>query len=426
MSAPAKPGLALALVALVAAAAPAAAQPARYPKPPVDDDRLRELHSDLWDAATHPAKERYGRAVEEARKKLEQRQDDERADAIRILTGAIADAPDEPAAYQLRGEAYLVSRDWAHCADDFAAAIQRVHRDDAIKPDTRRDLGVCQGRAGRLADAERTLADAAAAGARNAELWMRLGETRIAMGKLDEARSALDTALDLTEGAAQTPILWLRALADDRARLPAAAEDDVRRALGFDRARSLIEAPSLPLLGDGERDYAYALSYADSDPRDVEEAIVYFRHFLEVAPKSPWRRRAEEHLHDLRASELPLAVYKLAVSGNAAAVDLDAATRSVRAAMPKLRACLAKLPGVVLQVQVTRGGPHSTDHPVNLPRYPAAPPDGAAVVPIVSFDATKADVDVAVRCVQPIAEAMAMPAVAERDAFYRVVFEVIQ
>jgi hypothetical protein len=44
----------------------------------------------------------------------------------------------------------------------------------------------------------------------------------------------------------------------------------------------------------------------------------------------------------------------------------------------------------------------------------------------VSFDATKADVDVAVRCVQPIAEAMAMPAVAERDAFYRVVFEVIQ
>jgi tetratricopeptide (TPR) repeat protein len=416
------------LVALVvvAATAPAAAQSARYPKPPVDQDRQQERHSDLWDAATHPAKAEYERAVEEARKKLDQRQDGERKDAIDLLNKAIDRAPDEPAAYQLRGEAYLTAHDWARCADDFAAAIQHVHRDDAVMPDTRRDLAVCQSRAGRLADAERTLADAAAAGARNAELWMRLGETRIAMGKLDEARSALDTALDLTEGAAQTPILWLRALADDRARLPGAAEDDVRRALGFDRNRSMIDAPSLPLLGDGERDYALALSFADSDPREVEYATVYFRQFLEVAPKSPWRRRAEEHLHDLRAAELPLAVSKLAVSGNAAAVDLDAATRSVRATMPKLRACLAKLPGVLFQVQVTRGGPHSTDHAVNLPRYPAAPPDGAAVTPLLSFDATKADVDVAVRCVQPIAETMAMPTVGERDAYYRVVFDVIQ
>src|SRR5207248_1627622 len=140
---------------------------------------------------------------------------------------------------------------------------------------------------GRLGEAEHTLADAAAAGTRSPELWMRLGETRIAMGKLDEAKSALDTALDMTEGAAQAQILWLRAVAYDRARQPSQAEEDVRRALGFDRARGTIELPQYPLLGPGEHDYTLALSYADNDPRDVELALVYFRHFERLAPASP-------------------------------------------------------------------------------------------------------------------------------------------
>ncbi len=137
---------------------------------------------------------------------------------------------------------------------------------------------------------------------------MRLGETRIAMGKLDEARAALDASIELTSNnAEQNPdAKWLRAFADDRARQPSAAEDDVHRALGFDNHRTMIETPVYPLLGDGEHDYLLALSYADSDPRDPELATVFFRHFIELAPKHPWRRRFEEHLHDLHAIEFPV------------------------------------------------------------------------------------------------------------------------
>ncbi len=345
------------------------------------------------------------------------------ADAIALLGQAITAQPDEPVAYQLRGTAYLQLRDWAHCAEDLAAAALHVHHDETVKWELRRDLGICQARAGKLADAERTLADAAAAGATNPELWLRLGETRIAMGKLDEARAALDAAIEHASNTESTQMLWMRALADDRARQPSAAEDDVHRALGFDSHRTMIETPPYPLLGDGEQDYLLGLSYADSDPRDPELATVYFRHFVELAPKSPWRRRAEEHLHELRTVELPLAVVK---QNATAAVDADAAAKAVRVAMPKLRACLAKLPGVVLDVRVTRAGPRTPNTSPNLPHYQSAPPDGAAVTERLVFDATKSDIDVAVRCVQPIAEAMAMPAVTEHDKYYAVSFRVIQ
>jgi tetratricopeptide (TPR) repeat protein len=329
---------ALIVLAIIAASSTAHAQSKRYPKPPVDEDKRRDAHSELWDAANHPGKAPYNQAIALARAKLDQRTDDERNEAIRILSEAIRAEPDEPVAYQLLGTALLQQRDWVHCADNLALAVQHAHRDEVVKPDTRRDLGVCQARANRLADAERTLADAASLGSQNGELWMRLGETRIAMGKLDEARAALDTALTLTTDASQTQILWLRALADDRARQPSAAEDDVRRALGFDRLRAMIDNPVLPLLGDGERDYAMGLSFADADPREPEQAIVFFRHFLEVAPRSPWRRRAEEHLRDLSAIELPMAVKKLS---GMASLDGEAAVKAVRATLPKLRACLA-------------------------------------------------------------------------------------
>nr|HEX4314595.1 hypothetical protein [Kofleriaceae bacterium] len=415
-------GVAAAVAIAIAAPAVAHAQSTRYPKPPVDTDREREQHSDLWDATLHPQKGPYKEALDKADAKLRENQDDERVAAIKILDGAIELQPAEPAAYRMRGGAFLALHEWARCADDLGAAAQHAQRPEDVTTELRRDLGVCQARAGRLADAEHTLADAAANGTRSVELWMRLGETRIAMGKLDEARSALDTALDMTDGGQQTPILWLRALANDRARLPGEAEDDVRRALGFDRTRSLLEVPVLTPLGDGEKEYALGLSYADADPREPELAIVYFRRFVQVAPKSPWRKRADEHLRDLQGVTLPIAVKRI---GGAAALDLDATTKIVQGQMPKLRACLAHMPGLLLEVKITRAGPRAVDTAPNLPRY-VAPPDGAAVTPVLQFDASKADLDTATRCVQPIAETMHLPAVTDRGSYYVVAFDVIQ
>src|SRR6185503_13169822 len=104
--------------------------------------------------------------------------------------------PDEPDAYRLRGEAHMQLRAWAKCAADLEAAADRTtsaaaSADRKLAADQRRSLGLCQARAGKLAEAERTLADAAALGIGGGELLMRLGEVRIAMGRLDEAIGSL-------------------------------------------------------------------------------------------------------------------------------------------------------------------------------------------------------------------------------------------
>ena len=402
------------LVVLLASAA-AWAQSKKYPEKPVDEDRTHEQHSDLWDAATHPAKGPYKEALDEARVKLDQRQEDARVAAIQILDHAIALAPDEPAAYQLRGRAYLDALEWTRCADDLGAAVEHAKRDSPPKPELKRDLGVCQARAGRLSDAERTLADAAAASARNIEVWTRLGETRIALGKLDEARAALDTAVDIADGSGAAAALWMRAAAYDRARQPSQAEEDIRRALGYDRQRSLIEQPQLPLLGAGEHEYLVALSYADNDPRDVELALIYFRRFLEVAPQSPWRKRAEEHVRDLHAIDLPVAVVR---TSGAIVFDQEAATKAVRLAMPQLRACMTKLPGSLIEVQITRVGPRTPRQRAGSPPHPSAARQRTRRVQAGSRPGDSSAADAARRCVDAhLAGKIGLPAVKDRDSW---------
>ena len=92
---------------------------------------------------------------------------------------------------------------WAKCTADLQTAAAKATREDLpdrkAMVEQRKNLGLCQARAGKLADAERTLAEAAATGTGTGEMLMRLGEVRIAMGKLDEAIAALTAALDASE-----------------------------------------------------------------------------------------------------------------------------------------------------------------------------------------------------------------------------------
>src|SRR5262249_21147611 len=146
------------------------------------------------------------------------------AEAVKLLDAAIRLLPDEPAAYRVRGDAYIELQEWDKCAADFAAGGANAPRDDGpgkLGAGLRRKLGLCQARAGKLADAERTLAEAAVSGNAAGEVWMRLGEVRIAMGKLDEAIAALKSALEATDPAQQSMIHFLLAAAYDRERRPA-------------------------------------------------------------------------------------------------------------------------------------------------------------------------------------------------------------
>ena len=379
------------VLAVVAAAAPARAQSRRYPAAPIDRDDAS--HSRLWDRALDPKRGPYDELVARAKRQLgDHPTPDQAKAAIEGAARAIALAADRPDAYVVRGEAELAIAAWPGCADDLAAAADRASARPADAPTDlawnaarARELGICQARAGRYADAERTLAATTSASAQG-ELLMRLGEVRIAMGKLDEAIDALHAASEQVDRAQQAMIDWLLALAYDRARRPEDSDAAAQRASQSDRDHnySLLENPQLPFLGAGEKEYLLGLAYrSDRAPggafKRVEHALLYFRRFLALAPAdSPWRRRAEEHARELAAVELPQTIDR--VTGSAA---LDR----------------------------RRGSP---------------PPPGVTILPRLNLVEVERDVlDAATRCLEPIVNRIALPVPKDRDLHYVAAFVVI-
>jgi tetratricopeptide (TPR) repeat protein len=412
-------GLAVGLSTWVAA--PAAAQSRRYPPAPVDKDAEKATRSNLWSAAITPERHPYQDLVRAAAEALAQRSTDQATEAIKKLDTAIQLLPHEPDAYRLRGDAYLERKDWARCAADLAAADAHRRRDDdnpRAVAELHRKLGLCQARAGKLADAERTLAETAASGNAAGEVWMRLGEVRIAMGKLDEAIAALGSALEATDGNAQAMIHFLLAEAYDRARRPGDALAEAAEGVKLDHQLAVLHNPVIPLLGAGEAYYMLGLAHS-ADPVRPEYALACFRRFVKEAPDSPWRKRAEDHLRDLRTVDLPDTVTR----GGSAPLDLEAVRTAARRAMPQMRACLARFPTVVVDVEISRSGPRTPPTDRMRPRF-FTPPDGVTVRVAVG-ELVDRDLDAVDRCLEAQANRLALPAVREHDVYYKAMFDVV-
>ena len=412
------------------------AQSKRYPAAPVDKDQEKADKSALWENATNPNQQPYRALVAQARQSIEARTADGLVDAVAVLSDAIKLMPREAEGYRWRGEAQFWLNRWAECADDLKQAVQLTRTaeiDKKAATELQLRLGNCQARGGKLADAERTLAEAAAAGTSTGEVLMRLGEVRIAMGKLDEAIAALTAALEVPD-VQQAQTRFLLASAYDRARRPAEAVAEVRNAVRYDSQLSLLDNPSLPFLGPGEKNYLLGLGWSAKEAPRVEYALIYFRQYLKDAPDSPWRKRAEEHLRELSASRLPESIDRVA---GGAALDLEAATALIRKGMPAMRACLSKLPTTVIDVRVTRSGPRSptvTMSPRNpsrggymyRPRAPMVPPDGTTIKLDKNADAfSRAEGDAAVRCIEPLVGRLGLPAVKEKDQYWQIAFRVV-
>jgi tetratricopeptide (TPR) repeat protein len=402
--------------------ATARAQSRRYPPQPVDKDAENAARSGLWNAAVTPERHPYQDLVRAAAEALSQRTADQTTEAIKKLDAAIRLLPREPEAYRLRGDAYLERRDWSRCAADYAAADASTQRDDETPramAELHRKLGLCQARAGKLAEAERTLAATAASGNATGEIWMRLGEVRIAMGKLDEAIAALRSALEATEPMAQASIHFLLAAAYDRARRPADALLEAAEGVKLDRQLAALQNPLFPPLGPGEIDYMLGLAYSVTEPARPELVLAHFRRFVLAEPDGPWRKRAEDHIRDIKTADLPDAVAR----GGSAPLDLDAARTAVRRAMPQMRACLARFPNVVVDIEITRSGPRTAPADRVRPRY-FTPPDGVTVH-VALGDLADRDLDAADRCLEAQANRLTLPAVKERDTYYKASFSVI-
>lgn len=428
-------------LALACAASAVSADARRYPPQPVDRDREQEQRSRLWEATLHPERATYTELVAHARPLVLRGDPDSMKAAIVDLDKAIALAAALPEAHELRGRARERLADYAGCADDLAlaeaaadapGADDRAERGERVDRNAQRTLlGTCQARAGRYALAERTLSLAVESGARDATTWMRLGETRVALGKLDQAIAALIAATEADLGYRNATVRWLLAGAYDRARMPNQAADQLVEGYRSDRGFASLRNPQPPLLGEDEADYLLGLAWGAAP--DVvgmpspERQLAHFRRFLARAKTSPWRRRAEEHVRELSAIAFPETLLR----GLAAPVDLEVARATIRKGMPAMRACLAHADAVV-RVEITRSGPRSpAPPPVRDPwmqrRLPAAPPDGTNVYTDDGYatDAPTADVDAAKRCVQAIADKLTLPAIKDKDVAYKLTFLVI-
>jgi tetratricopeptide (TPR) repeat protein len=415
-----------ALVVALTLLAPAvvSAQSTKYPPVPPDKDGEAERRSELWESTLDPDLRPYVDLVRAAEQAIGRNSSAEAKLALEKLDAAIQKMPREPAAYLVRGRLHLAQKQWAKCADDLAAA--ETHAKDSADPIARTkariDLGVCQARAGRVADAERTLIRAAAnAPGHRGELGMRLGEVRIALGKLDEAIDALTAALDATDMRHELT-RWLLVSAYDRARRPSEALEHATMARQWDSQRTYIESPTLPLLGAGDQQYLLGVAYRYATPKP-EYALLYFRQFLRIAPNSPWRRRAEEHVRELSTMRLP--AKETITSTGSAAIALDEVRDALDQPMRAMRQCLASLPASAFQVTITKVGPRtpqSRDRPV----YRLPTPD-AKVAPILSVGERAGDNELAAagKCLDIEVTKLKLPTPKDKDTWYMMSFLVV-
>lgn len=404
------------MAALGALCGSAAAQSTRYPPVPVDKDAELAQTSALWNAAITPTRNPYQNLVRIAVETLNRRTSDAAVEAIAKLDEAIKLMPEEPDAYRVRGDAYVRVNHWAQCAADLAAA-ERYDEPGTTAVDTHRKLGLCQARSGRLAEAEQTFTECLATP--SGEVWMRLGEVRVAMGKLDEGIAALRAALDSGDGTIVVMAHFALAGAYDRARRPADALAEAAEGVKLDRQLVALQNPPMPLIGPYESDYLLGVAYlAEPAPRP-ELALVSFRRYAAGAQATPWLRRAEEHVRELRARPYPEVVTR---AGNAS-LDTDAARVALRRVMPQLRACLAKTPSAAVEVEILRAGPHTPSTALDRPRF-FSPPDGVAVHRAAGA-LSDSELNAIDACVQPIASRVVLPTVKDNDTYYKATFYVV-
>ena len=412
----------LAAFALLLASTTVFAQSKKYPPVSPDKELEDERRSDLWESTLHPDTRPYKDLIRDAKRLIEHNTPDDIKAAIEKLDAATKRLPKEAEAYLLRGQLFLAQRDWARCADDLGRAEDYGKVEDlTARTKARVDLGNCQARAGRYTDAETTFVRAtASAQTQRAELWMRLGEVRIALGKLDEAIDALTASLDADSSNALTR--WLLTAAYDRARRPSEAIENAQSAARYDPSRTYIENPNFPLLGAGEADYLNGLAYRYAVPKP-EYALIYFRHFLKAAPQSPWKRRAEEHVKELAAMTFPA---KETLSNNGTtAVKPEDMQKTLSKPLATMRKCLSKLPGAAFQVTVMKSGPRTPETVRDRPIYRMPAPPKPVRNQLNLDNESQVDIEAAQLCIEQLANKLSLPAPKEKDTYYTLSFIVV-
>lgn len=407
------------LVAVTLGSSVAAAQSTRYPAPPTDEDRTLEERSELWEQAIAPGRAPQARLLSEAKRLIAGRTPGDLGSAVRKISEAIELRPDEPAAYFLRALAYEQLQRWPECAADLGKTLELDprfggERDLRYGDNPALGLGVCLARAGRLAEAELAL-DRAVARTPGAQEWLRLGETRIAMGKLREGLEAL--AASTQAGSENALTLWLGALAYDRARQSSQAAEAIARAAVLDRYLRQLTSPAMPFVAKAEELYLLGLGFSGINRPEL--ALAYFRAAAALPEGHLWSRRVREHIEELEQTDFPLDVGR----SGPAPLDPEVARVAVKKALPRLVECVKELPEVAFTVRVTR----SKSGPAADGGIRSAPPaPGVVVSQDVAFgEPPAATLAQAERCIQAVSAALELPPIKVVNTWHYVTFSFI-
>lgn len=346
--------------ALLAPSAASAQKLAVDPDGDIEDyDTEAEQYSRFWESAMAPGSATYGDLVAQAASIIEH--DLGADDARTVLRDAIARRPDAPLAHFWLGILERKEKNFAACAASLSRTLE-IDPDFAPPPGPlpskewaiELELGLCLARGGKLSAAARRLTrittrhPSCAENRRDPdcttwEVPWRLGETLMALGRLEEAIAQLEVARSMTS---LLEVRYTLAVALERNEQLFEAKKQLDSIVGQDVHLASLTAPTRLYIPTADRFYYLGLASEIRDDR--ARTAVYFRGYLAAAPRSPWVSRARAHLAEATRPAIGAGAELRGVH-----LSRPRVLRALAEAGPELERCVAAVPDQIFEVTIS-------------------------------------------------------------------------
>ncbi|MDY0002555.1 MAG: tetratricopeptide repeat protein [Polyangia bacterium] len=247
-------------------------------------------------------------------------------------------------------------------AERFGDCVEALRKSRSLDPKFQSNLvsfrlGLCLSLSGRIAEGIREYRKVTATGGVGGEVlnW-NLGDSLMALGRLEEAISRYQAALQLNP--MRQVLHFALAVALDRQGQWEASNRRMKVALGLDPAGKSLDSSDILWLPPYEHLYYRALIHLARGAR--AQALDHYLKFHQAAPRSPWRfvmRLRGEGLRSRPVEALELQAQRGPLDAEKAALAISGRQSSLRACLGTLpeRWALQELKGVSLAITLQQG-----------------------------------------------------------------------
>ena len=343
-----------------------------------DPDAAAEQASRMWSSALNPQDRDRSEVVAQALRLFNDQ--DYKAARAKLQT-VYNHASDDLTYWRLHAAVAAMLSDWPTCIASYGKAFARLGSDiTPLRKGWLDEVGyaTCLANSGQIGQADELLQRVTNRIPTSGEqwrddeaAWLMQGELHMELGRINDATVVFKT---LTDGLRSTADFsagnrarwWLAMTLDRTNRIVAAQKAIIDVAADLQRE---VLAPRIPALFAANDAYLRGMAAESSFSRNLrqfgsrsyyasafESAIASFREFNRLAPTSPWRARANEHLVALEA-KLPTRL------GSFSLLEKKPGTveAAVRRGLPQLRQCVAAAPQTVFRITMTTFGPPRND-----------------------------------------------------------------